>query len=272
MRQSASTTERGAMIWMIGLSLAGLVGVSMGLLGGGGAVLAVPILVYIMGVPVKSAVAMTLVIIGTISLFGAIYHGLVGNLNVNKALKFGLAMLPGAFLGAKLATLPFMSDGLQMGLLATVMLIAAFLMIVRGYTAPLTEDATLEAYPKPICKHCGLWMMTEGLGVGILTGLIGIGGGFAIVPALVLLGDTPIKEAIPTSLFVIALSSMGGLMGYWGHVTLDWNLIAWFTAITTLGLIVGIAWAKFFAARQLQKLFGFFLIAVAAVIFSQARG
>lgn len=259
------------MTWLIGLILAGGVGVSMGLLGGGGAVLAVPILVYIMGVPVESAVAMTLIIIGTISLFGAIYHWRAGNLNVNKGLKFGLAMLPGSYLGGKIATLPFMTDPIQMGLLGVVIVIAAVLMIARGYTPPLTEGATLKMYPKPLCRHCGVWMMTEGLGVGLLTGLVGVGGGFAIVPALVLLGDTPIKQAIPTSLLVIAISSVGGLFGYWGHVTLDALLIIGFTAMTTVGLIVGLFWSRFVAAGALQKLFGFLLIAVAAGIFLQAR-
>lgn len=113
--------------------------------------------------------------------------------------------------------------------------------------------------------------MTEGLGVGVLTGLVGVGGGFAIVPALVLLGDTSIKEAVPASLLVIALSSAGGLLGYWGHVTLDVLLIIGFTAMTTVGLIIGLFWSRFVAAGALQKLFGFLLIAVAAVIFLQVR-
>ena len=256
------------MSWLIGLILAGGVGLSMGLLGGGGAVLAVPILVYIMGVPVKSAVVMTLIIIGTISLLGALYHWRAGNLNVGKGLKFGLAMLPGSYLGGKIATLPFVTGGLQMILLGVVMVIAAVLMLTRA-SAP--ENATLDVYPKPFCRHCGLWMMTEGLGVGVLTGLVGVGGGFAIVPAMVLLGGTPIKQAIPTSLLVIAISSVGGLLGYWGHVTLDVPLLIEFGVVTSVGLIGGLLLSRFVPVGMLQRLFGFLLIAVAGVIFLQAR-
>ena len=255
------------MTWLIGLSLTGLVGVSMGLLGGGGAVMAVPILVYVMGVSAKSAVAMTLIIIGTISLLGAAWHWRAGRLNVNKALKFGAAMMPGAYLGGTIATQPFMTGTLQMLLLAGVMLVAAVLMISRGYTA--AGSATLSEYPKPLCRHCGLWMITEGLGVGILTGLVGVGGGFAIVPALVLLGGTPIKQAVPTSLLVIAMSSAGGLLGYWGQVTLDVPLILAFTAITSIGLSLGMFWSRFVGAEVTQRLFGFLMIAVAAVILLQ---
>lgn len=257
------------MSWLIGLTLAGGVGISMGLLGGGGAVLAVPILVYIMGVPVESAVAMTLIIIGTISLFGAIYHWRAGSLNVGKGLKFGLAMLPGAYLGGKIATLPWVTDALQMTVLGVVIVIAAVLMLTRAPAPP--EDATLTSYSKPFCRHCGLWMLTEGLGVGVLTGLVGVGGGFAIVPALVLLGDTPIKQAIPTSLLVIAVSSTGGLFGYWGHVALDVPLLIGFTAVTGAGLIGGLFLSRFVPIAMLQRLFGLLLIAVAGVILLHAR-
>lgn len=259
------------MSWLIGLMLAGGVGLSMGLLGGGGAVLAVPIMVYVMGIPVKSAVAMTLIIIGTISLLGAAYHWWVGNLNVSKGVKFGLAMLPGSYLGGKIATLPFVTGGRQMILLGVVIVIAAVLMLTRAPAPTTLENATLEAYHKPFCRRCGLWMMTEGLGVGVLTGLVGVGGGFAIVPALVLLGDTPIKQAIPTSLLVIAISSVGGLFGYWGHVTLDVPLLIEFTVVTSVGLIGGLLLSRVVPIGVLQRLFGFLLIVVAGVIFLQAR-
>ncbi|MFM7370887.1 MAG: TSUP family transporter, partial [Sphaerospermopsis kisseleviana] len=120
------------MIWILGHILATGIGISLGLIGGGGSVLALPILVYVMGVPTKPAIAMTLVIVGTVSLIGLIPHWKKGNINFKKAFIFGSATMLGAFLGAKIAGLPFVTDNLQMLLFAIMMLIAASLMIKRS--------------------------------------------------------------------------------------------------------------------------------------------
>jgi uncharacterized membrane protein YfcA len=113
--------------------------------------------------------------------------------------------------------------------------------------------------------------MSEGIAIGILTGLVGVGGGFAIVPALVLLGNTPMKEAIGTSLVIIALNSAAGFLGYLGKVELNWNLMASFTLAAGLGTFVGAYLSHFVQAKRLQKGFGYFLIAVAAFILVQQR-
>lgn len=259
------------LIWVLGLTLAGLVGLSMGLLGGGGSVLAVPILVYVMGVEPKPAIAMTLVIVGVVSLVGALYHWRAGNINIKTAVKFGLAMMPGSYLGAKLAGLPFITGTVQMILLAGVMLVAAGFMIYRSYNGPLPENDIIDFYPRPFCRRCGLWLATEGLGVGLLTGLVGVGGGFAIVPALVLLGNTPVREAIGTSLLVIAISSGAAFSGYVGQVNLDVHLMGYFTVIAGAGALAGALLTRYLRPMQLQRNFAYFLALVAAFILFQHR-
>lgn len=257
-------------IWIIGHLLAICIGISLGLLGGGGSVLALPILVYVMGVAPKSAIAMTLVIVGSVSLLGVIPHWRRGNINFKKAVIFGSATMLGAFLGAKIATNPGVTARFQMTLFAVMMLLMAVFMLRRNSPtkSPAKKDE-LALYPQPVCKYCWLWLPTEGLGVGILTGLVGVGGGFAIVPALVLLGNTPMKEAIGTSLLIIALNAVAGLLGYLGHVSFDIYLTVSFTIAASLGTLIGVYLAQFSSAQQLQKSFGYFLLAVAAFVLFQ---
>ncbi len=257
-------------LWIIGHLLAACIGVSLGLIGGGGSVLALPILVYVMGVSPKPAIAMTLVIVGTVSLLGVIPHWRAGNVNLQKALIFGSATMVGAFLGAKMATLPFVTETFQMILFAVAMLLAAGFMIQRS-SKPTQPDNQLVSYPKPVCKYCWLWLMSEGLGVGVLTGLVGVGGGFAIVPALVLLGKVPMKQAIGTSLLIIAFNSVAGFLGYLGHVSLNWSLMLSFIVAASAGTIPGAYMAQFIPPAKLQKTFGYFLLAVAAFILMQNR-
>ncbi|MGM3307333.1 sulfite exporter TauE/SafE family protein [Anabaena sp. WFMT] len=259
-------------IWILGHLLASGIGISLGLIGGGGSVLALPILVYVMGVPTKSAIAMTLVIVGIVSLIGIIPHWKKGNINYKKAYIFGSATMLGAFIGAKIAALPFITDSLQMLLFAIMMLLAAGLMIQRSSQKAANkspEEPDLELYPPPICKYCWLWLLTEGLGVGILTGLVGVGGGFAIVPALVILGKTPMKEAIGTSLLILVANSVAGFLGYLGQVELDWQLIGTFIVAASLGSFLGAYLSQFIDGKKLQKYFGYFLIAVATFVLFQ---
>ncbi|MBF2029487.1 MAG: sulfite exporter TauE/SafE family protein [Oscillatoriales cyanobacterium C42_A2020_001] len=260
------------MIWIVGHLLAVCIGISLGLLGGGGSVLALPVLVYVMGVAPKPAIAMTLIIVGTVSLLGSIPHARRGNLNLKIAVIFGSATMVGAYLGARIATLPLITSAFQMILFGLSMLVAAGLMIYRSNKAkPESSEDELASmhYVKPACKYCWLWLMTEGIAVGVLTGLVGVGGGFAIVPALVLLGNIPMRQAIGTSLLIIACNSVSGLLGYLGHVSLDWTLTVSFTFLAGCGTVIGVHLAQFISAKQLQKSFGYFLLAVATFVLVQ---
>jgi hypothetical protein len=256
------------MQWFLGLLFAGCIGLSLGLLGGGGSVLALPVLVYVMGVAPKSAIAMTLVIVGAVSLLGLIPHWRAGNVNLKTALVFGAATMIGTFGGAKLAMLPMVTGTFQMLLFAIMMVMAAGFMIYRS-TQPLPLDDPLAMYPKPVCKYCWLWLLSEGVMVGMLTGLVGVGGGFAIVPALVLLAKVPMKQAVGTSLLIITANSMAGLLSYFGHVSLDWHLMVSFIFAASLGTIPGAYLARFISAQQLQKTFGYFLLAIATFVLVQ---
>ncbi|MBV6622603.1 MAG: sulfite exporter TauE/SafE family protein [Rivularia sp. (in: Bacteria)] len=260
--------------WIVGLALAVCIGLSLGLIGGGGSVLALPILVYVMGVAPKSAIAMTLVIVGSVSLIGVIPHWRQGNVNLKTAFIFGSATMLGAYLGARVANLPFVSGTFQLILFAIIMLVAAVLMIRRSMKVarkPSQNTADINFYTKPVCKYCWLWFVSEGLGVGILTGLVGVGGGFAIVPALVLLGKTPMKEAVGTSLLIIVFNSVAGFLGYFGRVPLDWQLMGLFVVAASIGTVTGAYLSEYVEAKQLQKAFGYFLITVAAFILFENR-
>lgn len=265
------------LLQLLGYFLAGCIGLALGLIGGGGSVLAVPILVYVMQVSPKPAIAMTLAIVGTVSLVGVIPHWRKGNVNWHKALIFGSATMVGAFGGAKFANLPFVTGAMQLLLFAVMMLVAAIFMIRKSYSPTISEPTlpTLEIaeglYSAPVCKYCWLWLLTEGLAIGVLTGLVGVGGGFAIVPALVLLGKVPMKEAIGTSLLIIVFNSIAGFLGYWGKVDLDLHLMVSFTFIAAIGTLVGTHFSHRIDAKGLQKGFGYFLIAVAAFVLFQQR-
>jgi uncharacterized protein len=262
------------MLWLIGHFLAICIGVSLGLLGGGGSVLALPVLVYVMGVSPKPAIAMTLIIVGTVSLLGSIPHARRGNLNLKTVGIFGTSTMLGAYLGARIATLPFVTSAFQMLLFGLSMLVAAALMIYRSArTTPKADEAGIDGtqYIKPACQYCWLWLMTEGIAVGILTGLVGVGGGFAIVPALVLLGNLPMRQAIGSSLLIIACNSIAGLVGYLGHISLDWTLTVSFTFLAGCGTVIGAYLAQFVPTQHLQKSFGYFLLVVAAFVLVQNR-
>lgn len=255
---------------IVGHFLAAVIGVSLGLIGGGGSILAVPVLVYVMGVAPKTAIAMSLAIIGMVSLLGAIPYWWLGNICFQTALLFGPSAMLGAYLGARLAALPLITDTVQMGLFAVTMLLAAVLMICKSADSskavPKSEDEDSPHASKH--RYLWLWIAIEGIGVGVLTGLVGVGGGFAIVPALVLLG-IPIQQAVGTSLLVIALKSVTGFLGYLGQVELDWQLIASFTTAASLGMILGIRLVPLIKSQQLQQGFGCFLLFAAGFILWQ---
>ncbi|MEP6989596.1 MAG: sulfite exporter TauE/SafE family protein [bacterium] len=249
---------------VLGYALAALIGLSLGLMGGGGSILTVPIFVYVLGFDPKLAIAMSLPVVGITSLVGALGHWRVGNVRLGTALLFGAIAMVGAFAGARLAV--FVSGVFQLSLLAMVMLAAAVSMFRsarRSGTHAIPEDDE-RSMSLPL-------LIPVALGVGVLTGLVGIGGGFLVVPALVLLGRVPMKKAVGTSLLVIAMNSASGFAGYLGTVQVPWGFMAGFTAVAIGGILAGTALVRFVSQRALKQAFAVFLLAMGTFILYKNR-
>ena len=247
----------------LGLALAAVIGLSLGLLGGGGSILTVPVLVYVLAVPAKMAIAMSLPVVGVTSAISAGVHWRLGNVRVTTALGFGVLAMIGAFAGAKLSVL--LSGAAQLALLGAVMLAASGSMLRRrSFEAP----APLLS---PAAPARAAVLAPVALAVGVLTGIVGIGGGFLVVPALVVLARVPMREAVGTSLLVIAMNSAAGFAGYVGTVMLDWGFLAGFTAAAVAGALVGTSLAARVLGETLKRAFGLFLLCMGAFVLFQNR-
>lgn len=244
---------------ILGFALAVLIGISLGLIGSGGSILAVPSLIYVMGMSPKSAIAMSLIIVGCVSLIGMIPYWRQGKISFQTVALFTPTAMIGAFLGAQLIRFPFITDTVQLVTFAVMMFSASFFMIRKRPSAAVASIASQERKQR--------WLIPlTGFGIGIITGFIGIGGGFLIIPALVLISQLPMKQAVGSSLLMIFFNSVAGFVGYLGQVQLDWFILSWFTAFAILGVIIGSYSSSYIEGEKLQKGFGYFLIAVAVFI------
>lgn len=249
---------------LLGFALAALIGVSLGLLGAGGSILTVPILVYVLGFEAKQAIAMSLVVVGATSLAGALNHWRLGHVRLRLALTFGAVAMLGAY-GASHYVARRLSGAEQLSLLGAAMLAAAVSMYLRARRAAGAPERSA-----PPHRHLGL-VAAVGVAVGALTGLVGIGGGFLFVPALVLLAGLPMPEAIGTSLCVIALNCVAGFVGYVGQVTLPWGFLAAFTGVAIAGIAGGSYAVRYVSAATLQRIFAVFLVVMGAFILYRNR-
>lgn len=232
---------------ILGYLLATLIGLSLGIMGGGGSILTVPILVYVLKMDPKVSIALSLAIVGATSLVGVINHFRAQNINLKVAALFAPFAMVGTFLGAKISK--FLSGEIQLILFAIIMLLASVLMI-KGRKDSEEEEKEIKIP----------FLAAQAIVVGIVTGLVGVGGGFLIVPALVLLTGLSMKKAVGTSLFIIALNSFSGFAGYLGLVEVDWVFLAKFSGASIVGILVGSQLVQFISQRMLKKSFGVFLI------------
>ncbi|MDH6247606.1 sulfite exporter TauE/SafE family protein [Mycobacterium sp. OTB74] len=245
---------------MIALTVAAavLVGVTLGVLGGGGSILMVPLLAYVAGMDAKVAIATSLLVVGTTSAVGAISHARAGRVQWRVGLVFGAAGMAGAYLGGLLAR----------AIPGTVLLIGFALVMVATAAAMLRgrKNAAQESSggALPIPKALAL-----GLVVGLVTGLIGAGGGFVVVPALVLLGGLSMPVAVGTSLVVITMNSFAGLAGYLSSVQIYWPLALMVTVAAVIGGLIGARLTAYVNPDVLRKAFGWFVLAMSSVIFAQ---
>lgn len=238
------------------VSLSLLIGAVLGLLGGGGGILAVPLLVYVIGVGAKPAIATSLFFVGATSAVGAALAAREGRVRWKMGGLFGVGSMSGAFVGGKLAQ--FVPENLLLGGLATVMLVTALAML-RGPKG-ITEGQ------RPIALAR---MILIGVAVGVVSGLVGAGGGFLIVPALTLFGGLAMRDAIGTSMFIISVQSFAGFAGHVGHVELTFTPIAIMTAAAIVGMVVGRTLGKHVSADGLKRGFAGLVLATGLFMLGQ---
>jgi len=238
----------------LGLLLSLGIGVSLGFFGGGGSILTVPLLVYVFGLPPKQAIASSLLVVAAASGFAALQHGRAGNLRPRVALVFGAAGMAGSYLGARVAV--FVAGAVLLLLFAALMALTALAMW-RGRAAPAAAPARDASTGK---------LVLQGLAVGSFTGLVGAGGGFLIVPALVLWAGLPMPAAIGTSLLVIVGNCLAGFAGYVTHVRVDPVLVAAVSACAIVGSFAGSWLTRLVHPSALRRAFAGFVLVMAAWI------
>ncbi|MEO5366345.1 MAG: sulfite exporter TauE/SafE family protein [Magnetococcus sp. WYHC-3] len=252
--------------------LAGLAtGMVLGLFGSGGSIIALPALMYLLHVEPKSAIAMSLGVVAVTATVSGWDNWRRGRVDVRVALVFGVFGVAGTFAGARLGLLTPVV--VQLGLFALVMYAAAWRMLRPSSPAAAAanngahgSDAALTPGCRGLFSPCMIKIAVHGIGVGVLTGLVGVGGGFLIVPALVLLSGIPMKTAVGTSLTIVAAKSYAGFVGYMGGVPIDWMVMGSFTVVTVLGSFMGSHFATRLSQEALKKAFAWFLVVVASYI------
>ncbi|MEU8579228.1 sulfite exporter TauE/SafE family protein [Streptomyces abikoensis] len=242
-----------------------LIGVLLGILGGGGSMLTVPILVYLAGQDTKQAITTSLFVVGVTSLAGLVSHARAGRVRWRTGTLFGLAGMAGAYAGGRAAA--YIPD--------TVLLVAFALMMLATAAAMLRGPRKNPQHKNPQQAHRELplhRLLLQGLVVGVVTGILGAGGGFLIVPALALLAGLPMGIAVGTSLLVIAMNSFAGLAGHISGAHLDWPLALAVTAAAVLGSLIGGRYAGRIPQHTLRTGFGWFVVAMGLFVLSRQTG
>jgi uncharacterized membrane protein YfcA len=247
-----------------------IIGISLGLIGGGGSILAVPVLAYLFSINEKAATAYSLFIVGASALVGGWKQHLKGFVDWRTALVFGIPAIVGVtvvrhYLVPVLPDVLFQIEHFQFtrrmamfGLFAILMIPAAYSMLKKETKVIKTGDVV---YNYPL-------ILLEGLIVGGITGMIGAGGGFLIIPALVILANVEMKVAVGTSLIIIAIKSlMGFFLGDAMTMVIDWNFLALFTGLSFIGIFIGSYLSNFIDGKKLKKGFGYFILVMAIFIF-----
>ena len=249
------------------------IGISLGLIGGGGSILTVPVLVYMFGISPLISTSYSLFIVGSTSLVGAYNNYRKGAVKIKTALLFGSTSITTVFLTRKFLIPLIPRDLFKIGQFQiTEPLLTMILFAVLMVAASVAMIRSKER--KPGCLACDLKgniikMLLNGVGIGLTTGILGAGGGFLLIPTLVLVLGMPMKEAIGTSLLIIALNSLIGFAGDIGHFTIDWIFLLKITAIAMAGILIGGAISKRINAASLKKGFGWFVLVMGIYIISK---
>jgi hypothetical protein len=247
----------------LALLLSGMIGVSLGVMGGGGSILALPVLVYVAGIDPRTAVPMSLAIVGSTSLMAGLMHHRGGRVDRRVGTIFGIAGLPGAYIGARLTHL--LPARVLLLLFGVLMLVVGGVMLLRSVREPRQGPHARER------PRLGL-IVAAGFGVGFLTGFLGVGGGFIIVPSLVLFAGLPMPTAVGTSLMVIALNCAAGIVGHLGEGGVPLRATAAFTGVAIVGGFLGERLASRLSPRALRRGFAVFVILLAFYILVRNLG
>ncbi|MBG6234061.1 putative membrane protein YfcA [Pedobacter sp. CAN_A7] len=246
-----------------------LIGLSLGLIGGGGSILTVPVMVYLFGITPLLATSYSLFIVGSTSLLGGYQHWKKGLVNGKAVLYFGLSSIVTVFMVRKyllplipshlfsIAGFTVTTNLVTMLLFAILMVAAALSMIRENLSNPVNPSATSGRAVK---------LLLYGVGIGLATALLGAGGGFLLIPVLVMLLGLTMKEAVGTSLMIIALNSLIGFAGDLGHHQIDWFFLLKITAIAILGLLLGLYVSRNIDGGKLKKAFGWFVLLMGVFI------
>ena len=246
----------------IEIVIAGLaIGVLLGLTGGGGSILTVPLLVYVVGLDAKVAIVTSMLIVGVTSLAALLSHSRAGRVAWRTGAIFGLAGMAGAYAGGAIAQ--HIADAWLLLLFAAVMISSGLAMLRRTCSVHPVAANPAVSVERRIHR-----VLMDGLGVGLVTGLVGAGGGFLVVPALALLGGLPMHTAVGTSLLVIIMNCAAGVASYAlvSHVPLDAQSAVVISVLAIVGTMVGTRLARSISSAQLQRGFGVFVLIVAAIL------
>lgn len=256
-----------------GYLLAALVGLSLGLIGSGGSVLTVPILVYVMGVNPVLATSYSLFIVGTTSLVGAVNNYIRGLVDTKTALLFGVTSVVVVFatrhwLVPAIPEKLFTAGGFTVTKSIAAMLLFAVLMLFSSLA--MIRSGRYDKTGNTVHKTQGILSLTGyGIGIGLVTGLLGAGGGFLIIPVLVLLMGLPVRQAVGTSLLIIAFNSLIGFTGDIGHYDTNWHLLLTVTSVSIAGIFAGTALSRKIHGPQLKKIFGWFVLIMGIYIIAK---
>lgn len=249
------------------------IGVVLGLVGGGGSILTVPVLVYLLGLNPIISTAYSLFIVGVTALIGALKNIRKGLVDFRTAIVFATPALISVYITRRFI-IPAIPENLFSvgGVLVTrdiaVMVFFAILMLAASYSMIKSKDIGPDEASRDKSFNYPL-IILEGIAVGLATGIVGAGGGFLIIPALVLLAGLPMKKAVATSLLIIAIKSLIGFIGDVQNLSIDWPFLLSFTAISILGIFLGIWATRYISGTQLKKGFGWFVLLMAVIILIQ---
>lgn len=247
---------------ILGYFFAIIIGLVMGLIGGGGSILSVPVFAYMFHIDAITATALSLFVVGVTSSVGSVSFIRQGHVNFTTAYRFGIPSILGILFSRRLV-LPHLPEYIihRWGITLTKDMFILILFAVLMLFSSIKMIQKKERIRKPKYDETNYTLLvSQGLLVGIVTGFIGAGGGFLIVPALVMLLGVSMKEAVATSLFIISINSLIGFASSLDKITVDWNFLLTFTALSIIGILIGVALAKKIEGRKLKPIFGWFVL------------